>query len=388
MPLHELVNDKRKILHLFPSRDHHLAMEAVIEEKCDGKIFVDRIENPQTAAVWCAPGNEALLFLAGCCDNATFNSELHDYFVDTIKPESITQGLDAFQAYCSSTWEPALREIFKGETTFKDRDSYYVLNAATFKTLQSRWRETIPPGFTLHRVQTDDIFTTPGVSTFDKLTSWKSFEHFLKDGFAYYVEEDATHKIVSGCITKFVTSTGCELGVGTHEQYRRRGFATLVTCATAEEALKKGLTTIWECYHGNVPSIKTNQKVGFEYLCDEYFYLGFLYESLQSDLFSGYHYITELHNPEKAAFWFKRAIALSEKENKPLSSGYNFYAASSFALMREYDLALERLSAAVDIVQDKREFYNKLQTEKAFDDLRESLAFKKVLHRLEEKFAQ
>ena len=100
------------------------------------------------------------------------------------------------------------REIFEGETTFKD--SYYVLNAAAFKTLQSRWRETIPPGFTIHRVQTNDVFTTQGVSAFDKLTSWKSFEHFLKDGFAYYVEEDATHKIVSGCITckgeQFATS--------------------------------------------------------------------------------------------------------------------------------------------------------------------------------------
>lgn len=381
MSLHQCEPD-RKILHLFPSRDHHLAMEAVIEEKCDGKIFVDRKENPKTAAVWCAPGDEALLYLAGDCDNTSFNTELRDYFVNTIKPESITQGLDAFQAYCSSPWEPVLQEIFKGETIFKDRDSYYTLHAAQFKMLQPRWRETIPPGFTLHRVQTQDIFATEGVSTFDGLTSWKSFEHFLKDGFAYYIQ-DAGQNIVSGCITKFVTSSGCELGVGTHEHYRRRGFATIVTCATVEEALKRGLTVIWECYHGNVPSIKTNQKVGFEYLCDEYFYLGFLFESLQNALFSGYYYLTELHNPEEAALWFKKGIALSEKENKPLSTGYNFYAACAFAATKEYGLALERLTAAVDTLQDAAQFLYKVQTEKAFDDLRESPAFKKILQRLE-----
>ncbi len=384
MSLHELENDKRKILHLFPSRDHHLAMEAVIEEKCDGKIFVDQKENPKTAAVWCAPGNEALLYLAGASDNTSFNRELHDYFVDIIKPDSVNQGLDAFQAYCRGPWERALPVIFKDETLFKDKDSYYILNAAAFKTLQPTWRETIPPGFTINRVQTEKVFTVEGVSAFDGLTSWKSFEHFLKDGFAYYVKEEATQKIVSGCITKFVTSSGCELGVGTHEQYRRRGFATLATCAAVEEALKKELTIIWECFHGNVPSIRTNQKVGFEYVCDEYFYLGFLYESLQNVLFSGYYYLIKLDNPEEAARWFKKGIALSEKENNRISGGYNFYAACAFAATKEYDLALERLTAAVDTVQDPKQLYHKLQT-RVFDYLRESPAFEEVLHRLEEK---
>jgi RimJ/RimL family protein N-acetyltransferase len=385
MSLHELKHDKRKILHLFPSRDHHLAMEAVIEEKCDGTIFVDRKENPRTAAVWCAPGNEAQLYLAGASDNTSFNTGLHDFFVDTIKPESINRGLNAFQAYCRDPWEKSLPVIFKDETIFKDKDSYYVLNAAAFKTLQPDWRETIPHGFTIKRVETEKVFAVEGVSAFNRLTSWKSFEQFLKEGFAYYVEEDATQKIVSGCITKFATSSGCELAVGTHEQYRRRRFATLATCAVIEETLKKGLPIIWECYHGNIPSIRTNQKVGFEYVCDEYFYLGFLYESVQKNLFSGYYYLTKLDDPEEAALWFKKGIALSKKENKSISGNYNFYAACAFAATEEYDLVFERLNAAVDITQDPKQLYHQLQTEKAFDGLRESPAFKKVLQRLEEK---
>ena len=129
MSLHEFTHDTRKILHLFPSRDHHLAMEAVIEGKCDGTIFVDRKENPKTAAVWCAPGNEAQLYLAGASDNTSFNTGVHDFFVDTIRPESIHIGLNAFQAYCRSPWEKPLLIIFKDETLFKDKDSYLICKA-------------------------------------------------------------------------------------------------------------------------------------------------------------------------------------------------------------------------------------------------------------------
>lgn len=384
MSLHELEDNKRKVLHLFPSRDHHLAMEAVIEEKCDGKILVDNRKTPKTAAVWCAPSDEALLYLAGASDNASFNTALHHYFIDTINPESVTKGLDAFQVYCPSTWETVLHTtIFKGENIFKDRDSYYTLNPVTFRKLQPTWREAIPPGFTLTRVQSKDVFKTEGVFGFEKLTSWKSFETFQNYGFAYYLEENATKKIVSGCKTKFVTSSGCDLDVGTHEHYRRRGFATLVACATVNKALEKGLKVIWECYHGNTASIRTNQKVGFEYLCDEYFYFGFLCESLENDLFSGYYHLIELNDSEEAAVWFKKGIELSEKENEPIPSGYNFYAACAFAAIKEYDLAIERLHAAVDTVQDAEKFYNRLQTEKAFDHLRGLPAFEKVLQRLE-----
>lgn len=385
MSLYELRDNKRRILPLFPSADHHLAMEAVIEGKCEGKIFVDNVRTPETVAVWTAPGDEALLYLAGNSGNTSFNEQLRDYFVETIKPASIKQGLDAFQAYTTHNWVEVLKEvIFADDDIFRDRDSYYILDPAKFRTLQPNWRENIPDGFTLKRVQTEDVFDkAEDVSALDGLTSWKSFEKFMEHGFAYYLVED-TDKIVSGCMTKFVTSSGCELAIGTNEKYRRRGFAALVGCATVSEALQKGLKVIWECYHRNTASVRTNQTLGFDYLCDEYFYFGLLYESVENDLFLGYHHLTELNDPSKAAHWFKKGIALSEKENQPIPSGYNFYAACAFAVTGEHGLAFERLHLAVDGLQDVNRFYDRLQSEKALDGLRSSREFKKILQRLEE----
>jgi hypothetical protein len=94
-----------------------------------------------------------------------------------------------------------------------------------------------------------------------------------------------------------------------------------------------------------------------------------------------------LDDPEEAALWFKKGIALSKKENKRISGNYNFYAAYAFAATKEYDLVFERLNAAVDITQDPKQLYHQLQTEKAFDGLRESPTFKKVLQRLEENYS-
>jgi hypothetical protein len=78
-------------------------------------------------------------------------------------------------------------------------------------------------------------------------------------------------------------------------------------------------------------------------------------------------------------------LLLSEKGNKSISGNYNFYAACAFAATKEYDLVFERLNAAVEMIRDPKQLYHQLQTEKTFDGLRESPAFKKVLQRLEEK---
>ncbi|MBU7015930.1 MAG: GNAT family N-acetyltransferase [Theionarchaea archaeon] len=385
MSLHELEEnrDQERILPLFPSLDHHLAMESVIEGNIEGKILVDSTENPKTAAVWCSPGNEALLFLAGKSNNSHFNGKLRSYFVERIRPDSMEKGLDTLQVYCPHNWEGELQRIFGNNDVFKDRDSYYKLNSEKFRKLQQNWRENIPHQFILKRMEANIFDKAVNVPVFNRLSSWKSFEQFRKRGFAYYLVEKDTHNIVSGCVTKFATASKCELGIGTDARYRMRGLATLAVCATVEEALERGLEVIWECYHGNTASIRTNQKVGFDYICDEFFYFWFLYESPKNCLFSGYYCFTELNDPYKAVDWFRKGIALSEEEGEPISSGYNLYAACAFAAVKEYDRALEHLHEAVDGLQDAQQCYDRLKNEKAFDELRGSKEFKEIVLRVE-----
>lgn len=385
MTFAELEYNKRKILPLFPSSDHHLMIEAVIENNSDGKIFVDNTENPETAAVWTAPGEEALIYLGGSCDNASFNEQLRIYFAEVIKPESVNQGLDAFQFYPTDTWERVLSAVFK-EETFRDRDSYYILDPEKFRKLQPTWRENIPEGFSLNRLESQDILgKAKNVPVLGEMHSWKTFDKFREHGIGYYLVEESTGTIVSGCMTKTVTleSKRCELAIGTDGHYQQRGLATGAACAVIDEALEKGLDVIWECYHGNTASIRTNQKLGFEYICDENFYFGFLYESLENLLFAGYYHFVEMDDPEKAAEWFEKAVAKSQKEGQPMSGGYNFYAACAFAAVNKFDLAIERLRTALSSLQDPERFLDRLKSEKAFENLRDSQDFKDILWELE-----
>jgi hypothetical protein len=379
----ELKEKKKRILPLFPSSDHHVTIEAVIEGTCEGKILVDDTKTPKTAAVWTAPVSEAVVYLGGVHNNTVFNQQLWEYFDDVIKPESIRQGLDAYQFYPTPQWETMLIKV---DSIFKDRDSYYRLDPVKFKSLQSNWKENIPDGFSLNAVESEDVFEkAQNVPVFGELNSWKSFKTFQEHGFGYYLVEDNTDKVVSGCLTKVVAagSRRCEVAIGTDGTYIRRGFATAVACATVEEALKRGLEVIWECFHGNTASINTNQKLGFDYICDEPFYFGFLYESLENLLFAGYHYVIELKDPHKAAEWFQKAVVQSKAENRFIPPGYNFYAACAFAAVKEYDMAVQRLRESVDKLQDPKKFYDRLQAESAFDELRNLKEFKEVLRSIE-----
>lgn len=382
MTLHELEDNQRRILPLFPSADHHLAIESVIEGNCEGSILVNDVATPKTAVVWAATESEALLFVAGATDDSSFNEALKTYLTEKIKPESVERGADAFHIYPDRNWEKVLQKVFKDENLIKDRDSYYRLNPYTFHKLQPDWRKRIPDGFTLKRAETEEVFEK-NVPVFQGISPWKSFEEFKKHGFAYYLEEDAGD-IVSGCKTELAVKRGCALGIGTVEQWRKRGFATLTACAVVTEALERGLEVIWECYHGNVASMKTNQKVGFEYICDEYFHVGFLFESLQNDFYLGYYYLVELDNPQESVHWFEKAITLSEKEKKPISAGRNMNAACAFARVGKCGQALERLDAIIDGgLPDPRQFCDQLKNERAFDTLRGLPDFDKVLERVE-----
>ena len=265
---------------------------------------------------------------------------------------------------------------------------YYILNPDKFRELQPNWRDTIPSGFSLNRVESESIFEkAQKVPVFTELDSWESFDTFQKYGFGYYLEEKSTQKIASGCLTRVVAvkSHRCEIALGTDIHYQRRGFATLVASAAVDEALKRGLDVIWECNYGNTASINTNQEIGFEYICDENFHFSHLYESLEMCLYYGYCHLDELNDPEKAVEWFQKGIAKSEEEHQPISAAGNLHAARAFAVTGDYDAAIQRLYEAVDRVQNPENFLNRLRSEKYFDNLHNLEDFKKIQHILEKK---
>jgi len=52
-------------------------------------------------------------------------------------------------------------------------------------------------------------------------------------------------------------------GVGTHPDYRRRGFGKAITCALTNEIFERGETPFLHCWDGNEPAFTIYKKLGF-----------------------------------------------------------------------------------------------------------------------------
>ena len=52
-------------------------------------------------------------------------------------------------------------------------------------------------------------------------------------------------------------------GIGTHPDFRRRGFGKAITCSLTNEIFKRGETPFLHCWDGNEPAFSIYKKLGF-----------------------------------------------------------------------------------------------------------------------------
>jgi RimJ/RimL family protein N-acetyltransferase len=61
-----------------------------------------------------------------------------------------------------------------------------------------------------------------------------------------------------------VSGEGCEIGIRTAPDHRRRGLGGAAAAAAVDDALAHGFAMVgWHCPEENVGSIRTAEKVGF-----------------------------------------------------------------------------------------------------------------------------
>ena len=71
-------------------------------------------------------------------------------------------------------------------------------------------------------------------------------------------------KIVGSAHTTAQTDRYADIGVGTNEQWRRRGFATAAASTVARRIQKSGRIPVWSCGEDNLASLRVAQKLGFK----------------------------------------------------------------------------------------------------------------------------
>ncbi len=242
----------RRVMPLFDAYQHmRPVIYAVLEGTQPGLILVDDPAEPASALLW---GD--FLHLAGDPHNPAFNAA----FVERLQQEALPKIEHNLIFAAPEGWHAVLLDLLEPLGVQQLARSVFAFDADRFEQRLPTLRRPLPEGFTLQPL---DEETAPEIGGIAQL--WGSVEKFLAHGWGYCVRRG--DEFVSGCQTVFVGDGKAEIGVGTREPYRRRGFARAAACATLEESLRRGILPEWGCLY-NPASGALGRSLGFTPLPD------------------------------------------------------------------------------------------------------------------------
>ena len=251
-----------KIDHLLHGDRLNLEIEAVVAGFNPGWIFVDDIQNPQTALVW-SKGIEGF-YLLGQTDSQTFNAEINSFIDENIAPRAKALGLNDFEfSTTSSAWDQAILKIFES------RDMIITTQLVFEKTINSTPTDFTlnHPDYRLHDV--DPALLTDSSLDHQLLESailewWDSIDSFMENGIgaAIYYKNQA----ICTCVTSFMNQTTMESHIQTAPLHRKKGLATYAVQAFVQTALEQGYNLYWDCMESNLGSRALASKMKYDLL--------------------------------------------------------------------------------------------------------------------------
>lgn len=257
--LHEL--SKRNFLRIAHMIEKHTNLEAqaVIAGNNPGWVYVDDVDDPQSALVWSQ--GIAGFYLMGDEANHAFNNTLVPFIEDELTPGMRQRGYSHFEVSGThKKWDVTIRQLFADKNI-----SSWVQRVYTYTHKTPPKAKPITPDFAIVPVDKKLLSSTHDnsvhiVEEIEKF--WHSVRVFMHDGFAYC----AVHKntIASICYVSFRTGQSFALGVETFEPYRNKGLAQAVTAECIARTLRERAVPYWDCTDANMGSIKTAESLGFK----------------------------------------------------------------------------------------------------------------------------
>ena len=327
--------------------DVHLSIISLLEGLSPGRIYVDDLQRPHSVFGW----SMHRLFLVGQPDIRAFNQAVTDVINQEIYRVDSNLHLPHYGLHFrSSQWEQVIPDILAGTYPVRDGRDYYTIQPGQ---LLGEWRSLIPGGFKLWQVD-QTLLNQSHLENLaelrDELCSERpSVEDFLAKSFGFCLVCD-NQQIVSWCLSEYNSDGRCEVGIETHSDYQRRGFATITASALVEHAFRNGITQVgWHCYSSNLPSCAAARKVGFQLTRQYMEYWAVTDRAVQMAL-QGNICLRESAYAESVD-WFQRAFA----EGSPPAWAY-YNAACASACLNDEEQVFSRLNQAVDLG------FNDLQT--------------------------
>jgi RimJ/RimL family protein N-acetyltransferase len=298
-----------------------------------GRVFVDDPADPQAGFVsredpWC--------FLAGDPAHEEFNRALNEtLYAREVVPKQISSLLFTCQP---GDWDGHLAEVMAPRKPIPGRRRHYIGQA-----LAHDWRAALLEGYRVERLDPalpDQRGRDLPEEVRETLTRWRGLDSpdFQDFGFV------ALHgdEVVAWVTVDAVVDGLGDAGLFTLPAHRRRGLATAVTAAALEHALAHGLAINWTCAEGNLGSIRTAEKLGFERGDDYCFYM-LCFDEAEHLAMLAYHHLSE-GRLRQAVDLLEQTFAL---EVGPPAWAY-YDAATAWAALGKPDQALARLETAVD----------------------------------------
>jgi len=373
---------------LFEELDWNLITRAVIEGTSPGRIYVDRIKKPRTAFMCTVEG----YYLAGYSGNVEFNTSLNKLIFERLfAGDTVRKGeTDVAIGFSLGSWEDTMPIIFQGRIPLTTARRHYVCTELKV----DNWRDKVPRGFKVRRIEEKLLQTLrleiPEHVTGWMKTNWGSISDFMEKGFGFCMLHDK--RIVSWSVADCVSGDACEIGIHTHENYRRQGLATLTAAAAVDYSLSSGLNQVgWHCDEYNLGSIGVAEKVGFKL---ERKYIQYYACSNEA------HHLEETAQAHFRAKRYKEAIECYEKffatppeklpkwlrEILPQEMGTHYFrVALAKAAIGDRDDALKYLEKAVD---NGWLYIDFLKSCKEFENMHGTPEWSRILKKVREKLGE
>lgn len=353
---------------LFRPLEIDLAVAAALHGQ-PARIFTDHTSRPQSGLIWI----QHRFYLAGVPDRSSFNRDLAQFLSQTVFPAKPDDGFVFY--YDNPAWEDALTcEILPHHPPIPIAREYYELDTQAW----DGGPVEAPEGFRLQPV-TQELTANRSLDNLDDLleemcSERPSVEEFLAHSFGTCLVNE--RHIVTWVLSEYNLGERCEVGIATHPDYQRRGFAALAGRAFVEQARQAGMRRIgWHCWKNNVPSGRTALAIGFQKVRD-----------LPSCLVIGdpivnlaVHGDMLFHRGDfaGAAGWFEQAFAAGEAPGWAYLS-----AACTYAMLGAREQAFNNLYQAVDhgFADPKH-----LASVECLDSLKETPEWRELIEKLREQ---
>ena len=250
-----------------------LFARAVIEGHTKGTVYADGLEAPKAAYILHPCG---MSLLCGSIGAEPFTGEIVDYMLDKKRmrksPELVQVFPDAWQEELSTRLgtrllrlddprrrgldQSGVQELGKGGVVEWCRVNY----GFDRNVFESAEEPNLPSGLHLQRAG-KNVFH-PWQGPVMPSSFWSNPEDFEKYGIAFAIYQGGRPLCVA--FSAWVFDNVLEIGIETHPEARRRGFAILTCAALIRYALSRGLEPVWSAHSENKASQILAARLGFK----------------------------------------------------------------------------------------------------------------------------